>query len=58
MNKIIEWLKGKKTYVVVAIGITINGLYAMGYIPEAIIPMVNTVLGFLGLATLRAGVTK
>jgi hypothetical protein len=49
-------LKGMKTYIVVIVGVLVNGAYAMGYIPEASIGLVNTVLGFLGLAALRAGV--
>ena len=49
-------LKGYKTYIVVIIGILANGAYAMGLIPEGIIPIVNTILGFLGIAALRAGV--
>lgn len=51
-------LKGWKTYIVVIVGILVNGAYAMGYIPEGVVPMVNTILGFLGLAALRAGVAK
>jgi len=49
-------LKGWKTYIVVAVGVIVNGLFAMGYIPAGIVPIVNTILGFLGLAALRAGV--
>ncbi len=49
-------LKGYKTYLVVIVGIIVNGAYAMGYIPEAVIPVVNVILGYLGLAALRAGV--
>jgi len=58
MGKIIEFLKGKKTYIVAAIGVIVNGLWAMGYIPAEWLPGINTVLAFLGLATLRAGITK
>lgn len=49
-------LKGYKTYIVVAIGIIVNGAYALGYIPVEYIPMINGFLGFLGLGALRAGV--
>lgn len=48
--------KGMKTYIIVIVGVLVNGAYAMGYIPEASIGLVNTLLGFLGLAALRAGV--
>mgnify|MGYP001121938982 CR=1 FL=1 len=51
-------LKGLKTYIVVIVGVLVNGAYAMGYIPEASVGLVNTILGFLGLAALRAGVSK
>jgi hypothetical protein len=48
--------KGMKTYIVVIVGVLVNGAFAMGYIPEASLGLVNTILGFLGLAALRAGV--
>jgi len=51
-------LKGYKTYIIVAVGVLVNGLIAMGYIDESIMGIVNSVLGFLGLGTLRAGVKK
>ena len=51
-------LKGYKTYLVVAIGVIANGLAVMGYIPEAYMPLVNSILGFLGLGALRAGVNN
>jgi len=50
--------KGMKTYIVVIVGVLVNGAFAMGYIPEASVGLVNTILGFLGLAALRAGVSK
>jgi len=49
-------LKGYKTYIVVIVGVLVNGAYAMGYIPEGTLPIINTILGFLGLGALRAGV--
>ncbi len=49
-------LKGMKTYIVVIVGVLVNGAFAMGYIPESALGLVNTILGFLGLAALRAGV--
>jgi len=49
-------LKGLKTYIVVAIGVLVNGAFAMGYIPVESLGIINTVLGFLGLGALRAGV--
>lgn len=53
-----EWLKGKKTYIVVAVGVIVNGLISMGYIDESMREVVNSILAFLGLGTLRAGVEK
>lgn len=52
-----DFLKGKKTYLVVIVGVLINGLAAMGIIPESLIPLANSILGFLGLAALRKGVS-
>ncbi len=49
-------LKGWKTYIVVGVGVVVNGLIAMGYIPESVQGIVNSILGFLGLGTLRAAV--
>jgi len=51
-------LKGWKTYIVVALGVIVNGLIASGYIDASLLPTINAVLGFLGLAALRAGVAK
>ena len=51
-------LKGWKTYVIVAVGVIFNGLVGMGYLPEDALPVVNSILGFLGLGTLRASVKK
>lgn len=58
MNINMTWLKGKKTYIVAVVGIVVNGLYAMGYIPAEYIPVINMILGFMGLATLRAGMSN
>ena len=49
-------LKGWKTYIVVALGVIFNGLVASGYVDESLRPTINTILGFLGLAALRAAV--
>lgn len=51
-------LPGMKTYIVMIIGVIVNGLAALGKIPEGFIEPVNYVLGFLGLGALRAGVAK
>lgn len=56
MNKIIEFFKNKKTYIVAAVGVIVNGMNYMGYISPDMIPLINVILGFLGLATLRSGI--
>lgn len=48
-------LKGYRTYILAFIGILANGAYALGYIPTDMIPVVNALLVFLGMGTLRAG---
>lgn len=58
IEKLMNLLKGKKTYIVVAIGVIINGAHTMGLINPNLLPIINVILGFLGLAALRAGVTK
>jgi len=50
--------KGYRTYIVVALGVIFNGCVAMGYIEVTMLPLINSVLGFLGLGALRAGVAK
>jgi len=40
------------------VGVIINGLVAMNIIPAEYIGVINTILGFLGLGALRAGVNK
>ena len=49
-------LKGWKSYIVMIVGVIINGAFMMGYIPEAYIGYANAILGFLGLGALRAGI--
>jgi len=54
----LNFLKGKKTYVVMGIGVLLNGLMAMDVIPQTLLPVVNSILGFLGMGALRAGIAK
>lgn len=55
MDKYLEWLKGKKTYVVVAVTFILGGLRACGVeIPEWVYPL----LAAAGFGALRAGVRK
>ena len=55
MKAILDWLKGKKTYIVFAALFIIGGLQANGIeIPQ----WVYSILAALGLGALRAGVKK
>lgn len=54
----LDFLKGKKTYIVVIVGVLANGAIAMGLIDPKYLEIINTVLAFLGLGTLRAGISK
>ena len=51
-----DFLKGWKTYIIVVLAVIFNGLVAMGYVPAESLGLVNTVLGFLGLGAIRAGI--
>lgn len=54
----LNFLKGKRTYIVVIVGIIVNGAVAMNLIPNEYIDLVNTILIFLGLGTIRSGITS
>lgn len=54
----LDFLKGRKTYLVMIVGVLINGAVAMGLIPDQFIDVINTILGFLGLGAIRAGISK
>lgn len=47
-----------KTYLCVIIGLLVEGAGAVGYLTAEQVRSVQAVLGFLGLAALRAGVAK
>ena len=51
-----NFLKGYKTYLVIAIGVIFNGLVAAGYVDEGLRPTVNSILTFLGLGTMRMAI--
>lgn len=55
---VIEFLQGKKTYIVMTVGIIVNGLYAMGVIDEQLLITLDGVIIALGLGTIRAGISK
>ena len=55
-NHELKFLQGKKTYLVAALAIALNfGVY-MGWLTVDQLTQVNSVLAFLGLATVRAGI--
>lgn len=55
MQKAIEFLSGKKTYIIAGVTFILAGLQAIGYpIPE----YVYALLGACGVATVRAAVGK
>lgn len=55
MEGIINFLSGKKTYIVALVTAVLAGVSALGYpIPE----YVYAILGALGLGTLRAGIAS
>jgi len=54
----LDFLKGKKTYIVVIIGVIVNGLVAMGYIGAEHLGVINSILGLLGLGAIRLGIAN
>ena len=56
MNKVTNFLQGKKTYIVVIVAIIFNTLVQYGVIDPSYTQYVNIVLSALGLGTLRAGI--
>ena len=57
INKL-DFLKGYKTYIVVLAGIILSGLVAQGYLTENEVKIVQEILLFLGLGTIRMAVTR
>lgn len=56
MARLLEILKGKKTYIVAVIVFVLGGLDALGY--TEITATVYALLGALGLASLRDGIAN
>lgn len=57
MNTIVNILKGRKTYLITALAIGLNFAVYMNWLTVDQLTQVNAVLAFLGLATVRAGIT-
>ena len=55
---IVQILQGRKTYIVMIVGVLVNGAYAMGYIDERTVLAIDGGLTFLGMGTIRAGISK
>jgi len=58
MNKVTNFLQGKKTYIIVIVAIVFNTLVQYGVVDPSYTEFVNIILGALGLGTLRAGINK
>lgn len=58
MEKILEALWGKKTYIVAVVIAVLNLAVAFGWVSPDQLEQINYVLVALGLSALRAGVNK
>ena len=56
--KIITFLRGRKTYIVGAMGVTSVALYGIGVIDYETMVAILGALGFTGLATLRDSISR
>ena len=56
--KMLEFLSGKKTYIVGALGMGVTGLWMFGMISADQATQALTALGFGGAMTLRAAIAK
>ena len=54
----LDWLKGKKTYIVMIVGVLVNGAFAMGYLDDKTVAAIDGALMFLGMGSIRAGISK
>ena len=57
MNKIIEFLVGKKTFIVVIAGLVVLGLKLLGFLDSTTADTILIFLGFSGLTTLRLAIS-
>lgn len=58
MKAVLEFLDGKKTYIVGALVVIVSGLYAQGYITKEQYDAALGFLGGLGAITLRSALKK
>ena len=56
----LEWLQGKKTYVILILGFVFNLGIAVGWwdVTAQLWEIVNAILGFLGLGTIGAKINR
>jgi hypothetical protein len=58
MKPLLIWLRGKKTYILVACGVCVWVAYHAGLLSREAADQVLVLLGFGGVATLRASIAK
>lgn len=58
MDKFMEAISGYKTYITAFFGVVLTGLLAMGIINQEVYNIIITILGFLGISFVRAGMKK
>ena len=58
MSKLLDFLAGKKTYIIVVIGAVLNVAVAFGWVSPDNLEQINAVLVALGLGAIRAGISK
>tara|TARA_R110000868_G_scaffold405796_1_gene685596 strand:+ start:811 stop:993 length:183 start_codon:yes stop_codon:yes gene_type:complete len=58
MKKLLSFLHGKKTYILVIVAIIFNTLVQLGYLQSSNVEYVNIILAALGLGALRDGIKK
>lgn len=56
--KIVEFLSGKKTYIIAVVLAVLNLAVALGWISPENLEQINLILVALGFGALRAGVNK
>ena len=58
MAKLLNALKGKKTYILVAVGILCYGTEQMGLIPAGTVDKIDGLLVILGIGTVRSALAQ
>ena len=58
LTKVLNYFSGKKSYITALLLVVLSGLLAQGYIDEKTYQVAITVLGALGLYSLRSAVTR